>query len=100
MRYRVLLPAAYDAGARRSASLYLLHGYGGAFSNWETHTRLADHMASYDVVIVLPEGQHSDYANAVSAPTVGTAHLTALSRSAPRHAFQQSAALPTLLFRW
>jgi S-formylglutathione hydrolase FrmB len=69
MRYRVLLPATYDAGARRFASLYLLHGYGGAFSNWETHTRLTQHMAAYDLVIVLPEGQNSYYVNAAAAPT-------------------------------
>ncbi|MFA6168268.1 MAG: alpha/beta hydrolase-fold protein [Gemmatimonadaceae bacterium] len=68
MKYRVLLPATYDAGARRYASLYLLHGYGGAFSNWETHTRLADHLAPYDLVIVLPEGENSYYVNATAFP--------------------------------
>lgn len=68
MKYRVLLPPTYDAGARRYASLYLLHGYGGAFSNWETHTRLADHLAPYDLVIVLPEGQNSYYVNATAFP--------------------------------
>lgn len=61
--YRVLLPAGYDASARRYPVLYLLHGLDGDAANWTTRTALARHAAGRDLIIVTPEGANSWYVN-------------------------------------
>lgn len=68
MPYRVLLPAGYDMGMRRYPVLYLLHGLTGAHSDWESRTRLADHLRPFELVVVMPEGQNSWYADAAANP--------------------------------
>jgi S-formylglutathione hydrolase FrmB len=66
MRYRVLLPAGYEASARRYPVLYLLHGLTGDYTDWETRTHLASHLSEFAVVVVMPDAGNSWYANAVS----------------------------------
>jgi S-formylglutathione hydrolase FrmB len=59
MPYNILLPANYfdkDSTGRRFPVVYLLHGLTGNFNNWASRTKIADYAASYDVIIVTPEG--------------------------------------------
>ena len=61
MSYRVILPRDYTTGTQRYAVLYLLHGYGGAFTNWTDRTRVADYAAALPLIIVTPDGANSWY---------------------------------------
>jgi putative tributyrin esterase len=64
MPYRVVLPTAYSAKTetgRRFPVLYLLHGLTGRFDNWTSRTKLVDYSASYDLIIVTPEGDNGWY---------------------------------------
>jgi len=66
MPYRVILPAGYGDSAKRYPTLYLLHGLGGSYTNWETNTHLIDEAAKYDLLIVLVEGGNSWYVNSAT----------------------------------
>ncbi len=68
MKYRVLLPAGYDQAPRRYATLYLLHGLTGDYTNWETRTRLFDHFRGLPLIVVMPDGQDAWYTNSASEP--------------------------------
>ena len=67
IKYRVMLPPAYGMDAHRYPTLYLLHGLTGTYSDWERRSQLADQLARYDLVIVMPEGQNSWYTDAAAA---------------------------------
>lgn len=70
--YNVLLPVEYNqpaARAKRYPVVYLLHGLTGHYTNWLEHTRLADYAASYELIIVMPEGNNSWYTDSASVPT-------------------------------
>ncbi|MER7759613.1 alpha/beta fold hydrolase [Streptomyces sp. NPDC097619] len=45
------------------AALYLLHGFGGSRSTWLTGTRLAEHLAGRDLLVVLPESGRRWFVN-------------------------------------
>jgi S-formylglutathione hydrolase FrmB len=66
--YRVLLPAGYASSARRHATLYLLHGLTGSFSDWERRSQLASHLARHDIVVVMPEGENAWYTDSAETP--------------------------------
>jgi S-formylglutathione hydrolase FrmB len=66
MPYNVVLPVNYDAkteSGRRYAVLYLLHGLTGHFDNWTARTKLVDRAASYNLIIVTPEGENGWYSD-------------------------------------
>ncbi len=70
--YNVLLPADYDEPAakeRRYPVLYLLHGLTGHYSNWLEKTRLADYARTYELIIIMPEGNDGWYTDSAVAPT-------------------------------
>src|SRR5581483_6227000 len=52
--YNVILPPGYRV-------LYLLHGWGGHYTDWLTRTNIADYAAQYRMIIVMPEGNDSWY---------------------------------------
>lgn len=55
----VFLPESYflDSSAQEYPTVYLLHGYGGNFSNWRDRVpRLANYASHYNFIIVTPEG--------------------------------------------
>jgi S-formylglutathione hydrolase FrmB len=64
MKYRVLLPAGYDATRERYHALYLLHGLTGDYLDWSTRTELAHLSRALRLVIVMPDGDDSWYTNA------------------------------------
>src|SRR5256714_3094948 len=60
--YNVILPPGYRASATtRYSVLYLLHGWGGHYSDWLTRTNVADYAAQYRMIVVMPEGNDSWY---------------------------------------
>ena len=68
--FRVLLPGSYDtAGERRYPVVYLLHGLFGSFENWADKTRLVDHSARHEMIIVMPEGGNGWYTDSAADPS-------------------------------
>src|SRR5262245_553946 len=60
--YNVILPADYDSSlVTRYPVLYLLHGLTGHYTDWISRTNLADYVASYRMIVVMPEGNDSWY---------------------------------------
>ncbi len=65
--YNVILPPDYRASsATRYPVLYLLHGFGGHYSDWVTHTNVADYAAQYRMIVVMPEGNNGWYTDSTS----------------------------------
>src|ERR1043165_4592310 len=65
-RFHVILPESYD-GRRSYPVLWLLHGYGATDSIWFRRTNLLSHLASYPLIVVLPDARRSWYINARAA---------------------------------
>lgn len=65
MRYRVLLPAAYEAGGRFPV-LYLLHGIYGDYMNWDTRTHLEEYAKTLNMIVIMPDGDDSWYTNSAA----------------------------------
>ena len=65
MHYRVLLPAAYEAGGRFPV-LYLLHGIYGDYMNWDTRTRLEEYTKTLNMIVIMPDGDDSWYTNSAT----------------------------------
>ena len=68
--YRVVLPSDYNtARTTRYPVLYLLHGLTGHYSDWISHTNLADYASQYRLIVVTPEGNDGWYTDSASVPT-------------------------------
>lgn len=68
--YNVVLPSDYNASrTTRYPVLYLLHGLTGHYSDWVSRTNIADYAAGYHMIIVMPEGGDSWYADSFTIPT-------------------------------
>ena len=68
MRYRVLLPRGYEAGTKRFAVLYLLHGLDGDYTDWTTNSKVQDYAQPLPLIIVMPDADDSWYANSATVP--------------------------------
>ncbi|MBZ0232406.1 MAG: esterase family protein, partial [Deltaproteobacteria bacterium] len=70
-RYKVYLPAGYDAlASRRYPVVYMLHGLGGDETNWVDGGKLdavADQLR-LQAIVVMPDGDDSFYVNSVTPP--------------------------------
>ncbi len=68
--YNVILPPDYRASsATRYPVLYLLHGFGGHYSDWVTRTNIADYAAQYRMIVVMPEGNNGWYTDSAGVAT-------------------------------
>lgn len=68
--YNVILPPDYrTSSATRYPVLYLLHGFGGHYSDWVTRTNLADYAAQYRMIVITPEGNNGWYTDSASNAT-------------------------------
>lgn len=68
--YSVVLPPDYRTSiATRYPVLYLLHGFGGHYSDWITRTNLAEYAAQYRMIVVTPEGNDGWYTDSTSNTT-------------------------------
>jgi len=68
MKYRIILPAGYDRESHRYPVLYLLHGLGGDYTDWETKTRIDEYARHYRLIIVMPDAGNSWYTNSSGNP--------------------------------
>lgn len=66
--YNVVLPPAYFRSNTRYPVLYLLHGLFGHHDDWITRTNLVQYAASYEMIIVTPEGNDSWYVDSATVP--------------------------------
>ena len=64
--YSVVLPVDYRVSARRYPVLYLLHGWAGHYTDWATHTNVAEYAAQYRIIIVTPEGNDGWYTDSAT----------------------------------
>jgi putative tributyrin esterase len=68
--YSVILPRDYETSqTTRYPVLYLLHGLTGHYSDWITHTNVADYAAKYRMIIVMLEGNNGWYTDSAAVPT-------------------------------
>jgi len=68
--YNVILPSDYDRSrTTRYPVLYLLHGLTGHYSDWVSRSNVADYASQYRLIVVMPEGNDSWYANSATVPT-------------------------------
>ena len=68
MKYRIILPGSYDTGSGRFPVLYLLHGLGGNYLDWDTRTDLERYAEHLPLIIVMPDADDSWYTDSVSNP--------------------------------
>ena len=70
MPYRVVLPTNYKNSNEKTfyPVVYLLHGLTGHFDNWTDKTKLVEHAAKYNFIIVTPEGNNGWYTDSASVP--------------------------------
>lgn len=66
MSYRVVMPIGSISG-KKLATVYLLHGGGGNFRDWTNYSDVAKY-AEDGLLLVMPEGNSSYYANAATRP--------------------------------
>jgi S-formylglutathione hydrolase FrmB len=66
MQYRVVLPAKIAANEKLPV-VYLLHSGGGGFHDWTNDSDVAQY-AERGLILIMPEGNSSYFANAVDPP--------------------------------
>ena len=66
MLYRVVMPSSIDS-EKKLRTVYLLHGGGGGFRDWTNYSDVAKY-AENSLILVMPEGDSSYYANAAERP--------------------------------
>jgi S-formylglutathione hydrolase FrmB len=67
--YGVVLPPGYGLFTSRSTRypvLYLLHGWGGDYDSWLTHSSLARYAAEHELIVVTPDGERGWYTDGVA----------------------------------
>jgi S-formylglutathione hydrolase FrmB len=70
LSYNVILPPDYRTStATRYPVLFLLHGFGGHYSDWVTRTNVADYAVQYRLIVVTPEGNNGWYTDSASTTT-------------------------------
>lgn len=69
MPYDVLLPADYAASKEKFYPvLFLLHGLYGKHDDWLVRSRLVEHAAAYNFIVVTPEGGNGWYTDGADGP--------------------------------
>ena len=70
MPYRVVVPVGYKNSREKTAYpvIYLLHGLTGHFDNWGDKTKIAEYLAPYNFIVVMPEGNNGWYTDSASVP--------------------------------
>lgn len=67
MPYRIALPANYASSPQeRFPVIYLLHGLSGHYDNWGSKTKIAEYLAPYPVIVVMPEGADGWYTDSAT----------------------------------
>ena len=68
--YRVAVPLGYKTAGntKRYPVVYLLHGLTGSYANWFDRSKLAEHAARYEFIIVTPNGANGWYTDSAASP--------------------------------
>ena len=66
MPYRIVMPSSISPGQKLPV-VYLLHGGGGGYRDWTNYSEVAK-FAESGLILVMPEGNSSYYANSVEHP--------------------------------
>ena len=64
----ICLPAHYDPSDRYPV-LYLLHGYDGSHRDWTERTGIEEFIASWPLIVVMPDAGNSWYVNSPAQPS-------------------------------
>lgn len=64
-KFYIILPDGYFKSHERYTALYLLHGFGGDYSNWVKLTDLVKYLKQYNYIAICPDGKNSWYSNSV-----------------------------------
>lgn len=67
----VILPKDYETSGKSYPVLYLLHGFGGTFSDWNTKSGIAAYAQNRPFIVVMPDGGNSWYLNTEKFGKVG-----------------------------
>jgi putative tributyrin esterase len=65
MAFSFLLPDPWSAGPGPYPVFYLLHGYSDDHQTWLLQSRLLVYMQSLPMIVVMPDGEHSFYSDAL-----------------------------------
>lgn len=63
MKFYAILPDGYSQSQERYPAIYLLHGYGGNYTNWVKLTEIVRYAKKYKFIIVTPDGKNGWYTN-------------------------------------
>lgn len=67
-KFYAILPDGYSKSQERYGTIYLLHGFGGDYTNWVRLTEIVRYAKHYNVIIITPDGKNSWYANSPVVP--------------------------------
>lgn len=68
MKFYAVLPNGYSTSHERYHTVYLLHGFGGNFTNWVKLTDIVRYAKEYKFLIITPDAKNSWYANSPVLP--------------------------------
>ena len=71
MKFYAVLPINYYTHQDHYVAVYLLHGYGGDYTNWITRTELLNYAKDYPCILITPDGKNSWYTNSPGADKAG-----------------------------
>lgn len=68
MKFIAILPDGYTKSQERYPTIYLLHGFGGNYTNWVKLTEIVRYAKQYKYIIITPDAKNSWYANSPVVP--------------------------------
>lgn len=70
-KFYAILPDGYAKSQERYPAVYLLHGFGGNYTNWVKLSEIVKYAKQYNYIIITPDAKNSWYAN---SPVASNAH--------------------------
>lgn len=67
-KFYAILPDGYTKSQERYSTIYLLHGFGGNYTNWVKLTEIVKYAKQYNFIIITPDAKNSWYANSPVVP--------------------------------
>ncbi len=67
-KFYAILPDGYAKSQERYPAVYLLHGFGGNYTNWVKLSEIVKYAKQYNYIIITPDAKNSWYANSPVMP--------------------------------
>ncbi|MEW5799557.1 MAG: alpha/beta hydrolase family protein, partial [Bacteroidota bacterium] len=67
-KFYAILPDGYTKSQERYPAIYLLHGFGGNYTNWVKLTEIVKYAKQHNFIIITPDAKNSWYANSPVVP--------------------------------